>query len=410
MAVRFLLALCCAVIPGLAQVDQTLAAKYFKEAEGLCKRENGKIWGVSLCGPMVIADPMTQSIATNQPIPEAKRPALLGFANTALDWGGTRWSTFVWQIIPRNDEYRRGVLILHELFHRVQPQLNLLGPDGSNDHLDTVEGRFWLQLEWRALAKALGTIGDTRAAAVRDALAFRAARHKRFPGSAESERRMEINEGLAQYTGTIAGATLENDAVSSAIAQLQEVVRNETFVRTFPYPSGAAYGILLDSWSPGWPRRVKVTDNLGDLLARAARISPDSVDPSSAAMSYGSLALRAAEVKRDADRQALLASLRKRFVEGPVLVLPRPRTSSFTTAGMTPVPGEGLVYQTFRGSDEWGTVAADVALVSNESVRLPGPPIFAGQNVTGDRWTVKVAEGWAVRPGDRPGDFQVVKE
>ena len=33
-------------------------------------------------------------------------------------------------------------------------QLELLVQEGSNDHLDTVEGRYWLQLEWRALAAA----------------------------------------------------------------------------------------------------------------------------------------------------------------------------------------------------------------------------------------------------------------
>lgn len=42
-----------------AQVDQALAQLYFKEAQALCERDGGRLWGVSLCGPTVIADAAT---------------------------------------------------------------------------------------------------------------------------------------------------------------------------------------------------------------------------------------------------------------------------------------------------------------------------------------------------------------
>jgi hypothetical protein len=167
----------CAV-PAAAQIDRQRAATYFNEAAVLCAREGGRLWGVSLCGLMVFADPVTHSIATNRQEPTAKRPALLGYANAAMDWGGTRWTTVVWQMMPA-DEHARAVLMLHELFHRIQPQLGLLVNEGqNNDHLDTLDGRYWMQLEWRALAKSLGASGAARASAARDALAFRLARRK----------------------------------------------------------------------------------------------------------------------------------------------------------------------------------------------------------------------------------------
>src|SRR5689334_1351647 len=59
---------CCAPA-GVAQVDPQRAAVYFKEAAALCEQEHGKLWGVSLCGPMVIADEATHTIATSQPAP-----------------------------------------------------------------------------------------------------------------------------------------------------------------------------------------------------------------------------------------------------------------------------------------------------------------------------------------------------
>jgi hypothetical protein len=88
--------------------------------------------------------------------------------------------------------------MIHELFHRIQPQLGLFVPDLPNEHLDTPDGRYWMQLEWKALSRALDSSGEIRLTAVRDALAFRAARRGRFAGAAESERVLEINEGLAQ--------------------------------------------------------------------------------------------------------------------------------------------------------------------------------------------------------------------
>ena len=51
-----------AVVPAAGQVDQARAEQYFKEARALCERDGGRLWGVSLCGPMVIADAATGTI------------------------------------------------------------------------------------------------------------------------------------------------------------------------------------------------------------------------------------------------------------------------------------------------------------------------------------------------------------
>lgn len=83
-------------VPNLAwaQVDQQRADTYFKEAAALCEREGGRLWGVSLCGPMVFADAATRSIATNQPTPTANRPPQLGFVQAPIEWAGTRWAAY----------------------------------------------------------------------------------------------------------------------------------------------------------------------------------------------------------------------------------------------------------------------------------------------------------------------------
>src|SRR5262245_19931677 len=281
-------------LPLCGQVDQERAATYFREAAALCEREGGRLWGVSLCGPIVIADPRTKSLATNEPQPSVPPPAGLGFANSAMNWGQTRWTTISWPFIASMKE-GQGLLLLHELFHRIQPQLGLFLADGQpTDHLDTLNGRYWIQLEWRALAKALGSTGKDRDAAVKDALTFRATRRKLFPAASASERVIEINEGLAQYTATVAAANSPAEAVKNAIDQLAHAAQEPTFVRQFGYPSGVAYGILLDAYSAGWTRRLKPADDLGQLLLTAAKIQ-DTETAEAAAGLYGGPDLFAVE-------------------------------------------------------------------------------------------------------------------
>src|SRR5512133_925012 len=82
--------------PVVAQVDQQRAQEYFKEARALCERDGGRLWGVSICAPMVIADRRTQTIATSQPEPEGDRPRLLGIVNAPVKWGGATWGAYMW--------------------------------------------------------------------------------------------------------------------------------------------------------------------------------------------------------------------------------------------------------------------------------------------------------------------------
>jgi hypothetical protein len=393
-----------------AQVDQQRASEWFKEIDAVCEREGGRLWGISLCGPIAIVDASTKTIATNQPAPAAPQPAYFGFANTALEWGGARWTTLVWRMVPAEAQSRTR-MFLHELFHRIQPQLGFMILDGQNDHLDTLEGRYWMQLEWRALSKALGASGDERVAALRDALSFRAERRRRFPGAAENERPLENNEGLAQYTGTVVAAASAADAVADAIAQLKEVERTPSFVRTFGYPSGAAYGLLLDAWSPGWTRRVKPTDDLAELVATVAKTGPGG-NAQTAASRYDGPALRQSEERRDAELQLRLAELRRRFIEGPVLALPAGKSASFSTAGMTPIPGAGTIYPTYRTSSEWGSLEAANVLVAADRSKLtvPAPAKTEGTTIEGEGWKLTIAPGWVVKPGERKGDFVLARE
>lgn len=394
----------------LAQIDQQRAKEAFRLAKLLCERDGGKLWRTSLCGPIVIADAATKTIATNQPPPEGPRPAALGFANAAMNWSGVRWTTISWPFLAAM-RAGQGELLIHELFHRIQPQLGLFVADAPNDHLDTPEGRYWVQLEWKALSRALDAAGETRLAAVRDALVFRAARRSRYPGAAENERTLEINEGLAQYTATVIAAASRPEATRSAQKQLAKAAAEPTFVRQFAYPLGAAYGILLDEFAPGWTHRIKSGDDLGKLVEPFVGVRP-AIDGEGAAASYGGAEIREREAKREVQQKARVAELRRRFVDGPVLILPRARGASFSSIGMTPVPGEGTIYPSFRTTAEWGTLEASAVLMApdREKLTVPAPSLVEGKTLKGEGWTITIAEGWVVRRGPRAGDFQLVRD
>ncbi len=399
--------------PAMAQVDQQRAQEFFKEAQALCERDGGRLWGMSICMPMVIGDARTQTFATSQPPPDAPRPKLIGLVNGPIQWGDTMWAALTWDTIANWPARTRGEAFLHESFHIVQMRLGLGVGRVESEHLDVLEGRYWLRLEWRALARALRESGEPRILAVREALAFRQARHTRFPDRVESERALDINEGLASYTQTVLAAPSAADAVARAVELLAGAEDGESFVRTFAYASGPAYGLLLDAASPGWPRKVRATDDVAVLLMRALGVQPVA-DAAAAAARYEGAELRTAEERREQQRQARIAELRRRFVDGPVFVMPGGGGGMSDSRGAVVIPDVGTVYfGTYRQTGEWGVLEADKGvLVSSDGRmrRLPVPVRRDQTTISGDGWTFKAAAGWVIREGARRGDYEVVRQ
>jgi hypothetical protein len=398
---------------GFSRAEQARASGFLAEAAMLCARDGGRLWKVSLCGPIAIVDPITGAVATNEPPPALKPPPAFGFSNAAVDWGGRRWTTVMWQQIVLAEELGDGAgyLLMHELFHRIQPQLGLLLPATQNGHLDTIDGRYWMQLEWRALEVALRESGTQRRGAAQDALAFRAARRAAFARAAEDERIAEINEGLAEYTG-IAASSRVGDVhamATRARKRLKWVLDQRTFVHPFGYGSGAAYGVLLELWKPGWTRAFTAADDMSRLLMSVANLQPTS-DVATAAARYDGPGLRIAEEHREVERKTRIAELERRFIFGPVLSLPRPHR--FTFAGdLTPLGSAGSIYPGFRSEEDWGTLEATEVLVlaDGATISVPAPTKTEGLTVSGERWVLRLAPGWRVAPGPRPNDFRLLR-
>jgi len=399
--------------PAAAQVDQERAKAFFEEAQALCARDAGRLWGVSVCAPMVVGDMRTRTFATSQPPPETPRPPLVGLTNAPLQWGGITWGGYIWDFLVNETPQIRNEIILHELFHGVQARLGLAVANPPSEHLDTPEGRYWIRLEWRALARALRASGQPRNDALADALAFRRARHALFPGADANERASEIAEGLAAYTGTVLASPEAAGALARTIELLTNGEAGESFVRTFAYMSGPGYGLLLDASSPDWRRRVRGSDDLAALLMAALAVQP-AADATASAARYGGPELLAAERQRAQQREIRLAELRQRFVDGPVLVIRGGGSGMFDSRGAVVIAGSGTVFfNEFRYSGPPGALEArSGVLVESDggSRRVAAPVRQADGTFAGDGWTFKVAPGWIVREGPRRGDYEVVRD
>jgi hypothetical protein len=405
-------------------IDPALAKHYFDEARSLCSVDDGRLWGVSLCGPLLFADPRTRAVAANQSDLEGflkpvggifvgTLPPKVNIAYTALQWAGVRWTMLIWPL-PK-DKYDRGRLYAHESWHRIQEEIGFPSTGPSNAHLDSLDGRIWLRLEWRALRSALTHQGRRRRLAISDALTFRFMRRSLFANAEAEERALEMHEGLAQYTGVKLSGHPGQSAF--AVKLLDEVEDNATFVRSFAYASGPAYGVLLDEARPNWRKGLKPGDDLGSLLAHSLSLKarvPSKGLAEASALRYDGATLRVAEAESDALRRKREAEMRARFVEGPLLRIPLQQMSmQFDPNQVQPLEGSGSVYPEIRIVDVWGILTASKgALITStfDRVVLSAPTAIETSTIRGDGWTIELKEGWAVVADKRQGDYVLKKK
>jgi hypothetical protein len=385
----------------------------FEEARQICADDGGRLWGRSLCSPLLFADPQKGVLMASQPDRQGNlKPAGDGLwtgplprglspANTATDWAGVEWTMLVWPL--PDDPVRRRRLLAHEMWHRLQPALMLPMSNAENPHLDTDQGRVWLRLELRALSAALQSAGDAQRQAVEDALAFRAERRRIFPNARAEEIMLENNEGLAEWTGYALDGAPREVKVKAVADQLR--AERPSYVRSFAYLTGPAWGLLLDEASPGWNRHLGARSDIAGLLAEALKITPDPLIARERAPAYGGPAILQEEAARSRELAERQAKFRALFVEGPTLTLTLSERMqfAFNPNNLVRLPGYGTVYPTLRVTDDWG-----ILNVTGGALMAPGwKSVTVALPQQGQGWTLELKPGWKRKPGPRRGD-QVV--
>jgi hypothetical protein len=410
--------------PARGQAVDTLAASAAVAAfEANCRAVGEALWGRSLCGPLVLVHAPTRAALTSRPDPAGtfspvagvyagRLPDGMPMANTAVEWGGERWAMV---LLPLSADLRaRYALLAHESFHRAQPELGFELTDPSSAHLDERDGRIWLRLELRALARALETSGEVATRAAVDALVFRGHRHALYPGADTLEAMLELSEGLAEYTGVRYAAMVLGDDVAWTARATREFENRPSFVRSFAYATGPALGLLLDRLEPGWRSRVHrrgpaalLADALlADALVGAAVPTVGEAELHERAFAYGLADVAAEEAERAARLAARLADIRRRLVDGPSLLLRQSNLNAmFNPNELVPVPGEGTYYPTGSFRAVWGRldVREGGALVSQDwtALRLSAADLrVEGHVVHGPGWTLELADGWSIRRSD----------
>jgi len=370
---------------------------------------------------MMVVDRETRFVVANQADARSELRAQAGvfvgslppdqnIANTSFDWAGVHWVQLGWPLPA--DRAARDILMMHELFHRISGQLALPPTtNADNPHLDTAEGRYYLQLEWRALASALRAPTDEgRRAAIACALAFRAARRAAFPGSAATEDALELHEGLAEYTGVVVGRPQPAARIEAALQDLGAHAGDPSFVRSFAYATGPSYGLLLDRYAPAWRAQLAHTRSLADALADAVAVALPDV--AVAADAYGGPALRAAEQAREAKHAARTRCLSPCAGRRPG-----------SDAGLPPhedrVRTRERSWRSARSARsirrcEWSTTGVSwrspVERWSRQdwtAVVVSAPSTTSPRIVTGTGWRLELTSGWHLVPDERAGDVRL---
>jgi hypothetical protein len=342
-------------------------------------------------------------------------PRHINPANTAVELGGKRWSMVLWPV--SDSRYSRRRLLMHESFHRIQNDLGIPASDPSNAHLATLDGRIWTRLEMRALTEALLRSGELRKNALRDALIFRARRRSISPRAAEDERQLELNEGLAEYTGLALSGLPRSSLPDRVAVQLAQSEQQENFARSFAYASGPAYALLLDAAGGSWRKRVVASSDLSIMAARAYGIAGADAGRADGLIDrYFGSRMVAEERAKQAKRVENEKRIRAKFIDGATLTLPVGNSFSFSydPNGVTPLAGIGSYYESSRITDEWGVLdvsSGGVLLLRNDAgaitgIVVPGPSL-SSKGVGGEGWTLTLTPGWLTREGSRKGDIVV---
>jgi hypothetical protein len=414
--------------PAFAAVDPVRAQALFQEAAQLCGHDGGALWHHSLCGPILLVDWTDNTAVANQPdahgvlkplgaVFAGTLPPDVIVANTPIEWSGKRWTELIWPL--PDDVAHRHVMLSHELFHRAQIELGMLQRDGGNLHLDTLEGRILLQLEWHALARALSAPdAGARKAAVSDALLFRHERYRLFPDAQAEERALELNEGVAEYTGVRVGLPTAAERTAYALRDLETFVYSPTFVRSFAYATGPAWGLMLDQADPAWREQLATAmkganpPSLDQMLQAALKLPEPSPATVKARESDYDDTLRPRELARDQAKQAHLAELRAKLVDGPVLQVPligHHASYQFNPQTLEALGGDRVVYPTMKLAADWGALSVEQGAVLDKAMTTAAVAAAgaAPDHLQGPGWRLVLNKGWVVAPAERAGDFVV---
>lgn len=394
-----------------AQYNEGDFTQYLDEVKASTKA-NQTLWAIDINAPILFVDPISRRVWASEKDKEGQLskskklyagvlPPSVNIANTAIQWSGKRWAMIMLPL-PEQKQARLN-LITHELFHQVQPEIGFgnLG-EKSNAHLDTYDGRLLLRLELQALVQAVQTTDQERSNHIANALRFRKERQT-SDEIKKAENSLELNEGLAEYTGAIMSGRTPDETKAHFKNSVELFYQNQTFVRSFAYQTVPMYGYLLSQTNNSWQQKVTRDTNLTDYFENAFSLEIDitpTVETIAQANNYQFEQIQKEEQQRETERLEVIGGYKNRLLQKPTLKLIFEKMQiSFDPRNIIPIDDIGTVYPTLRVTDNWGilTVENGALLSANWSNVIVSEPTSISDNlVKGDGWTLELNENWVV--------------
>lgn len=422
------MALCCLISCNNTESDSAVASRCFKDLKRELKRDNGDLWGRQLYAPTFVVNTETgEIIADRQDSLGLFRPGENGIycgvmpaecnpANSVIDLGGMRWVMVLWPL--PDTKFERNVLLTHETFHYWQPALGLNPQMDLCSHLDSETSRIYLKLEWNALEAAVqAETEEGTEIAVSHALAFRRARFCATSDSnktMEDERAMLLLEGLPEYTAYKICCHSDGQMKESILKSRQNHWNNDSYVYSFAYHTGLAYGYLLDKLGLDWREGLDESSSLTDIAAEAIHATP-SVNTDSIAQLYGQDTIEAYEHIRALNMAKVKEAYCHLFTGDTIMSLTFGNVSmGFHPAKVIDLAGFGTVYPNIRLTGDFGILDVrdggclmhpnwDAADVSAKGITITADSLYTAN------WTFYPAEGISVVAPDaqHPLQYQV---
>ena len=229
--------------------EKSMEESLKQTAEILNKQETRELWNVSLNAPIIIINHMENKMYFTaiengevQTMKEEPWNNKVPLANSVFEYDGKRYVIVIHAAFMNNSCVGRINLLAHEIFHLHQNSLGIQNVMSTNYYMDEIQGRALLQIEMKALQQALD--GDLQS--LHNALYIRAYRQSLYPGN--NEDLYELNEGLAEYTGT----KLSTDDLHQYVKSRLNYNFYSGYTNSFAYATGAAYAAILDGLYPQW--------------------------------------------------------------------------------------------------------------------------------------------------------------
>ncbi|MBY0314780.1 MAG: hypothetical protein K2Q26_04640 [Bdellovibrionales bacterium] len=322
------------------------------------------------------------------------------YANTSIHWGGRSWSMVLWPL--PEDKILREQLMFHEAFHSVQAEIGFPMDGAFNDHLDQEQARVLIRLEWNALLKAL-TDESRRKEHLQVALHLRNKRFSLFPDAKKNEEALEINEGLAEYTGTKLRGSSSLETIDYLQKRLEAIPEVFSLARSSAYYSGPLYGLLFDAEDINWKSQFSKNRSFAKTSEELFKITmPQDGKSLSASIlqQYENSNIIQFEHQRAVETKEKISKYLKKINKNSKLRIRLQKPMGmFNPYGILSVSKSEIIYVTYDLRDVWGTlVVTDGAYLKKNnrivSVTVSPPTEFTETTARGTEWELKLNPGW----------------